>query len=88
MPVATVLGGVVALECDFLAAMPVPDVKWYMDNGNDVIVEGRNFFLPDNSRYLFIDVLTAELRAAQFHCEVTNALLSSIPRRAPTIYAV
>ena len=86
--IATVQGGAVPLECDFLAAMPVPDVKWYMDNGTDAIVEGGNFFLPDNSRYLFISVLTAGQRAAQFHCEVTNALLSSTPRRAPTIYTL
>ena len=79
MPVATVLGGAVALECDFLAAMPVPDVKWYMDNGTDVIGVGQ---------YLFISSLTAKQRAAQFHCEVTNALLSSTPRRAPTIYTL
>ena len=77
--IATVQGGAVALECDFLAAMPVPDVKWYMDNGTDVIGVGR---------YLFINTLTAEQRAAQFHCEVTNALLSSTPRRAPTIYTL
>ena len=79
MSVATVLEGAVALECDFLATMPVPDVKWYMDNGTDVIGVGR---------YLFINYLTAEQRAAQFHCEVTNALLSSTPRRAPTIYTL
>ena len=79
MSIATVLGGAVALECDFLAAMPVPDVNWYMDNGTDVIGVGR---------YLFICSLTPEQRAAQFHCEVTNALLSSTPRRAPTIYTL
>ena len=77
--IATVQGGVVALECDFLAAMPVPDVKWYMDNGTEAIGVGR---------YLFINTLRAEQRAAQFHCEVTNALLSSTPRRAPTIYTL
>ena len=77
--IATVLGGAVALECDFLAAMPVPDVKWYMGNGTEAIGVGR---------YLFISTLTAEQRAAQFHCEVTNALLSSTPRRAPTIYTL
>ena len=79
MSIATVQGGAVALECDFLAARPVPDVNWYMDNGTDVIGVGR---------YLFISTLTAEQRAAQFHCEVTNALLSSTPRRAPTIYTL
>ena len=79
MPVATVLGGAVALECDFQDARPVPDVNWYMGNGTDVIGVGR---------YLFISTLTAEQRAAQFHCEVTNARLSSTPRRAPTIYTL
>ena len=79
MSIATVRRGAVALECDFLAARPVPDVNWYMDNGTDVIGVGR---------YLFIRSLTLGQRAAQFHCEVTNALLSSIPLRAPTIYTL
>ena len=79
MSIATVQGGAVALECDFQDARPVPDVNWYMDNGTDAIGAGR---------YLFISSLTAEQRAAQFHCEVTNALLSSTPRRAPTIYTL
>ena len=79
MPIATVQEGAVALECDFQDARPVPDVNWYMDNGTDVIGVGR---------YLFICSLTPEQRAAQFHCEVTNALLSSTPRRAPTIYTL
>lgn len=88
MQIATALGGTVALECDFLDAMPVPTIEWFMNNETTAIAEsGTAIIYADNGRYLFIGALTLEQRDVEFHCEVTNALLGS-PVRAPTRYSL
>lgn len=84
--VQTIVGGTVALECDFLQGNPLPVIiQWYAD-GIEINALGDNSILyTDRGRYLYIRALTATMRNQQFHCEVTNAFLNM---RAPTTYTL
>ena len=89
--ITTVLGGAVALKCDFLASNPpitVDDVQWFrgpLDGNIDIEVNpsGTSILYLDNGRYLYIRALTAEQRGMRYQCVVTafNGIM-----RAPTTY--
>ncbi len=85
----TVLGGSVALECDYLDAKPSPEVEWFMNNGSmkiEEVPEQNQLLFLEGGRYLFIRTLTVAQRSAFFHCEVVNAYLGTAPQRSPTTY--
>ena len=85
--VQTVVGGAVALECDFTSSNPPPEVQWYADGNTmleeDTVNDNAILFL-DGGRYLYIQALTAAQRMMRYHCEVNNRLLT----RAPTTYTL
>lgn len=75
--------GAVSLRCDYLDAIPVPVVEWYMND--DLIQESSSIRYVNNGQYLYIAALTADQRTAQYHCVVTNHGNS---QRAPTTYSL
>ncbi len=88
--VGTVQGGTVALECDFAASNPPPEVLWF---ANDVMVEevtsGNRILFLEGGRYLFIQRLTAAQQMMRYHCVVNNFRdENTMPMRAPTTYTL
>ncbi len=91
--VGTIENGAVALECDFAASHPPPNVTWF---ANDVMMiqevaesrTNRILFL-EGGRYLFIQRLTAAQRMMRYHCVVNNFRdENGMPMRAPTTYTL
>jgi hypothetical protein len=86
----TIVGGAVAMECDFLEGSPRPQIKWFMNNANTSITEDRMAnarLILEGGRYLFIRVLTAQQRNSSYHCEAVNTLLGT-SLRSPTTYTL
>ena len=86
--VATVVGGAVSLECDFVASKPSPQVTWFAD---DVIAQEmpspNTVLFANGGRYLFLGQLTTAQRMMRYHCSVSNPLYPNpMPMRAPTTY--
>lgn len=89
--VETVVGGPVALECDFSSSNPAPDVVWYDDQGTVIaeVLPNNEFRYLHGGRYLLIRRLTSAQRARRYHCKVTNFIDNSGSHaRAPTTYAL
>ena len=71
----TVVGGAVALLCDFHQGSPTPEVQWYaVGDPFDKVPENNDVLYVDGGRYLFICQLTAAQRDRTFHCAVTNVM--------------
>ena len=81
----TIVGGPVALRCDFQAVNPPLTVQWYANNALLNEVAGEVLFL-DGGRYLYIQELTVDQREMRYHCEVLNKFLRA--RRSPTTYVL
>lgn len=81
----TAVSGAVAMECDILEALRMPDqIQWFADMNPflEVAVLNQILYL-DGGRYLFIRRLTAEQRIATYYCEVVSSFVTV---RAPTSY--
>lgn len=89
--IETVVGGPVALECDFGSSNPLPEVEWYDDRGSlitEVLINNAIRYI-DGGRYLLIRKLTSAQRERRYHCVVRNFRdKSGSPPRAPTTYAI
>ena len=91
IPIETVVGGAVTLECDFGASNPAPVVQWF---GNGTVIpedraNGNAILYLDGGRYLYIRALTAAQRTMRYHCEVTNFRDDNdFSMRAPTTYTL
>ena len=87
MEIGTVLGGTVAIKCDVLDAVPVPQIQWFV-NGERIVFgssDHESVMFIDGGRYLYIQSLTAEQRNSQYRCVVANKF--SFQRAiAPTTY--
>ena len=87
----TVVGGSVAMECDFRDGSPRPQIQWFMTEGNpptstqitEVRDQNQLLFL-ESGRYLFIRELTTQQNNALFYCEATNTLLGTSVRSNTT----
>ncbi len=91
IPIETVEGGAVALECDFRASNPLPVVQWFADGA--ILVEenllNNAVLYLNGGRYLYIRALTAAQRMMRYHCEVVNFRDENDMRlRAPTTYTL
>ena len=83
----TVVGGAVAIECDFKASNPPPIVQWYGDG--IAINESKNLMVRylEGGRYLYIEQVSAAQRMMRFHCEINNFRDESNSRpRSPITY--
>ncbi len=88
--VQTLVGGPVALECDFLGSNPLPVVFWYI-NGTAMEEDRLNNTLLylEGGRYLYLQELTTAQRMIPYHCSVfvDNVHRGNIIEiRAPTTY--
>jgi hypothetical protein len=73
----TIVGGAVAMECDFLDGSPRPQISWFRDNVNTPIAMSATVMILEGGRYLFISALSAEERASFYRCTATNTLLAT-----------
>lgn len=81
----TVVGGAVAMECDVLEALRMPDqIQWFANMNPFPEVTYRDQILyVDGGHYLFIRILTAIQRMGTYHCVVVSPFITV---RAPTTY--
>ena len=86
--IETVVGGAVALECDFSASNPSPVVQWFADGSTRIEedLDDNSVLYLEGGRFLFIRRLTAAQRMMRYHCEVINENGTSV--RAPTTYTL
>ncbi len=89
--VKTVVGGALALECDFTASNPAPEVRWFANSTmleEDTLHNNALLFL-DGGRYLYMRELNAQNRTMLYHCEVVNFHNESgMHLRSPTTYTL
>jgi hypothetical protein len=83
----TIVGGAVAMECDFLDGSPRPQISWFRDNVNTPIAMSATVMILEGGRYLLITSLSAEERTSSFHCAATNTLLDTTVT-SPTTYTL
>ena len=89
--VETVIGGPVALECDFVSSNPPPEVVWCDDKGSVVAEVPLNNEIRylEGGRYLLLRRLTSAQRVRRYHCKVTNFVdVNGVHVRAPTTYSL
>ena len=88
--VATVLNGQVALECDFAASNPSPQVTWFANDTSLLEFSGSNpVQFVSGGRFLYLEQISTAQRMMRYHCSVNNSLYPNpMPMRAPTTYTL
>ena len=87
--IETIVGGPVALECDYATYDPFSRVQWYA-NGSipvDEVIQGNTVLYLEGGRYLYIRQLTASQRTMRYHCEIIDEI-SNMTSRSPTTYVL